>query len=504
MNIKVKQKSKVWVVYILRCSDDSLYTGTTNNVERRFAAHNKGVATKYTRSRRPVKLLATSAKMNKSDAMRLEIKIKKLPRTKKIAALEKTVTRRSSPSGRAGRRMNAGIELPSSRQGTSQRTSCARNEQVMKNLICQECPNGCNLTFAWENTENVFIAGNKCAGGIVYAARIIRKNKKAHIHAREATPLFSRETLKAVTDLWQVRLKKLHHNIPVQGSPERSVFRVVLEDKNGKYFILEQIFVKSLENKRQVAATLDFLAKNNLARIQPYLASEEGEFIIEYKNNFWQMVPFIRGIPLDREKYMYEKWRGPVLANFLIELRRKAHGLPFFDPSKTFSLKDYVYKLIREINLYNKDIKDEIKDVAGFLEKYFMPAYEKMPLAFCHGEYHPLNIIWSADDIQCVIDWEFSGYKSEIYDAANLIGCVGVENPQSLTGDLVKSFIADMKRAKIVSNISWRYLMEFIIALRFAWLSEWLRRKDTDMIRLELDYMRLLIENKSSLQRAWI
>jgi homoserine kinase type II len=162
-----------------------------------------------------------------------------------------------------------------------------------------------------------------------------------------------------------------------------------------------------------------------------------------------------------------------------------------------------VYKLISEINLYNKDIIDEIENIKCFLEKDFMPAYEKLPVAFCHGDYHPLNIIWSADDIISVIDWEFSGYKSELYDAANLIGCVGVEDPQSLTGDLVKSFIAGLKKADIISNISWTYLVEFITALRFAWLSEWLRQKDTEMIRLELDYMRLLIVNKRSLQKAW-
>jgi putative endonuclease len=89
MNIKSKKKSKVWVVYILRCSDGSLYTGMTNNIEKRFAAHHQGVAAKYTRSRRPVKLMTTSPKMERGDAMRLEIKIKKLPRVKKIAALEK-------------------------------------------------------------------------------------------------------------------------------------------------------------------------------------------------------------------------------------------------------------------------------------------------------------------------------------------------------------------------------------------------------------------------------
>jgi homoserine kinase type II len=421
MNIKAKQKSKVWVVYILRCSDDSLYTGMTNNIERRFAAHTQGKAAKYTRSRRPVNLLATSAKMERSDAMRLEIKIKKLPRAKKISALEK-------------------------------------------------------------------IAGEK---------------SKAHIHATEATFLFSKKTLKEVADRWNVRLKKLRHDISIQGSPERSVFRVVIEDENGKLFVLVQVPSKSRDLKRKIAGIIDFLSEKNLARIQTYLADEKGKHVIKYKNGFWQMIPFVPGVLLDRGKYMYEKWRGPVLADFLIELRRKSLDLPFLDPSKAFSLKDYVYKLIREINLFNKDIKDEIKDIDSFLKKKFMPAYEKLPVAFCHGDYHPLNIIWSADDIKCVIDWEFSGCKSEIYDAANLIGCVGVEDPQSLTGDLVKSFIADMKRAKIISNISWKYLVEFIIALRFAWLSEWLRRRDTEMIRLELDYMRLLIENKSSLQKAW-
>jgi putative endonuclease len=84
----------------------------TNNVEKRFAAHTQGKAAKYTRSRRPVKLMATSVKMERSDAMRLEIKIKKLRRAKKISALKKYVTRRSSATGSGGKRIRADIRLP--------------------------------------------------------------------------------------------------------------------------------------------------------------------------------------------------------------------------------------------------------------------------------------------------------------------------------------------------------------------------------------------------------
>jgi len=61
----------------------------------------------------------------------------------------------------------------------------------------------------------------------------------------------------------------------------------------------------------------------------------------------------------------------PALAGFLIELRRKSKNPPFFDSRKVFSLKNYMYKLIREINLYNKDIMPGLKILPVFLEKKF-------------------------------------------------------------------------------------------------------------------------------------
>jgi len=79
--------NKNWVVYILRCPDNTLYTGITNNVEKRLLAHNKGTASRYTRARLPVKLMAVSKCMSQSEALRLEMKIKKLPKDRKLPAL---------------------------------------------------------------------------------------------------------------------------------------------------------------------------------------------------------------------------------------------------------------------------------------------------------------------------------------------------------------------------------------------------------------------------------
>jgi predicted GIY-YIG superfamily endonuclease len=83
-----EQRYQGWIVYILRCSDGSFYTGATNDLEKRIREHNRGTASKYTRSRRPVTLMAVSIDMNKSEALRLEIKIKRLPKTRKINGLK--------------------------------------------------------------------------------------------------------------------------------------------------------------------------------------------------------------------------------------------------------------------------------------------------------------------------------------------------------------------------------------------------------------------------------
>lgn len=113
-----------------------------------------------------------------------------------------------------------------------------------------------------------------------------------------------------------------------------------------------------------------------------------------------------------------------------------------------------------------------------------------------------MNVIWSAAGINAVIDWEFLGFKPEIYDVAMMIGCLGMEKPQSLTGDLVFEFLKQFKGSGLIAEISWAFLFEFVLCLRFAWLSDWLKRSDREMIELEAVYIQLLLENRDVFKRS--
>lgn len=85
-------KARKWnYIYILRCADDTLYTGWTNNLPGRLDMHNAGKGAKYTKSRLPVELVYWEAFDSKQEAMKREHRIKHFPREKKLKLISNTV-----------------------------------------------------------------------------------------------------------------------------------------------------------------------------------------------------------------------------------------------------------------------------------------------------------------------------------------------------------------------------------------------------------------------------
>lgn len=309
--------------------------------------------------------------------------------------------------------------------------------------------------------------------------------------------------IEEVLRLWGIQLKKIREDIPIAGSPDRCLFRTVVESREGKLYILEKLAPEFIPHKKKIAQALAFLREKGFIEIRSYFPIGEGKYIATWQNHFWQVSPYVDGVPLVRPDYAFEGWRGPVLAGFLIDLWEKSKDVPFFDKSQPFSIISFNRDFLDKIKSREPELYERVRPAVNFLEQGFMSAHENLPVRFCHGDFHPLNVIWSASGIKAVIDWEFLGYKPEIYDVAMMIGCLGMEKPQSLTGDLVFEFVKRLKDSGLIAEKSWSCLFKFVLALRFAWLSDWLKRSDPEMIDLEAVFIQLLLDNREIFIGSW-
>ena len=84
----MSNKEKQWLVYMIFCSDESYYTGITNDLKRRFQQHISGQGAKYFRGRKPEKIVYTEYMANRSDASKREAAIKSLSRSQKILLID--------------------------------------------------------------------------------------------------------------------------------------------------------------------------------------------------------------------------------------------------------------------------------------------------------------------------------------------------------------------------------------------------------------------------------
>ncbi len=308
---------------------------------------------------------------------------------------------------------------------------------------------------------------------------------------------------KKILQNWNINFFEINKNISFYGSPERSDQRTALTDDKNNIYVLEKINEKIKFKKENIAQKIFELKKTNSdLKINPYLLNKNNNFITEFEDNFWLLSVFIENEKLDREKYLDESWRGKLMANFIIKLNKTSKIFKLKN-EEVFSLPKYINKIKKDMIIFHPQEKEQLKNVFIYLEKNFFPIYDNLKTNFCHGDFHPINILWGENEIKSVIDWEFCGFKPEMYDVANMIGCLGMEDPQTLKKDIIKLFLEKIKNENIFQELSWSYLFDLILAIRFSWLAEWLRKNDKEMIELEIIYMNLLLDNKNYLKKFW-
>lgn len=302
-------------------------------------------------------------------------------------------------------------------------------------------------------------------------------------------------TIDALTHIlsrWDIAAAGLLTECRIPGSPERCLQRWVVVDTSGRRFILEELDTASYRRKTAIAARIDRLAYRHLA-VSPYCRGSDRNWIQHACGSCWQVAPYIDGIALDRASYWKEGWRGEAVARFLIDMHDATGKWEINEPP--FSLPAYIDRLMIDIGRHDPQLLPEIDPFHEFLRKRLYPVIDDVPLIFCHGDPHPLNTIWGDRCIISVIDWEFCGWKPMLYDAALVVGCVGAEDVDAREAQFIAAFLNTLRRSGVFSAADLTLLPLFVLAVRFAWLAEWLRRKDVEMIDFELFYMGLIMKH---------
>jgi homoserine kinase type II len=299
----------------------------------------------------------------------------------------------------------------------------------------------------------------------------------------------SSELLRDILNCWGLAFEDLHPEIPIQGSPERCLYRVVV-DAGGSRHLLEELDSRTMARKIRIARHVTLLAARGLPALAPR-AGLDGSFVQRVADRTWQLTPFLDGLAPNPENLWRDAWRGEALALFLRDLRQAAHDLDATEIP--FDLRAYAAQIASDAQKRHPSVFARLSPVFALIDGQ-LAACPSLPTAFSHGDPHPLNMIWGKDRILGAIDWEFCGPKCVLHDMALIIGCVGSDDEAALGGPLVTTFVDTLRSCGLLDSTLAAHLPTWILALRTAWLAEWLRREDTDMIEFEMFYMTTLAQ----------
>ncbi|HCG04391.1 MAG TPA: aminoglycoside phosphotransferase [Desulfovibrio sp.] len=238
---------------------------------------------------------------------------------------------------------------------------------------------------------------------------------------------------------------------------------------------------------------------------------------------YWQLSPFVSGAEPPRPDYLDHGWRGQAVAALLLALHRAGDNLPAgLPPAPVPPLPAFIAGLHEAVARRMPEAARRLHPTRDALEA-LPDVLATQPVVLAHGDAHPLNLIWTpcgeGDEIppstnplaalRGVIDWEFAGAQPILYDAANCMGCVGFEHPSGLGRGFAAGFTATLREGVASYGLAGipadtlRHLPLMVLASRFGWLSEWLRRGDRDMLEMELDYCDILLHHRSRLADIW-
>lgn len=363
----------------------------------------------------------------------------------------------------------------------------------------------------------------------------------AHSHAPNPD-IVTPHILSDVAARFALALSAAPRGYAFPGSPERCISRHVIYARpahdaraEDSLWMVERLAPTQASRRNTIGQLLARLASGGLTWVPAPLAAaglygDDGSQsrVLDHAGFPWQITPFIEGCPLPRPEYLDHGWRGTAVAACILDLVSAGAALATIPPAMDGDdgrqgVAAYVKHMVAVVTDRHPGMRRRLTPVLTVMET-LPDVLASQPVVLAHGDLHPLNIIWKGEDgassaaqrhapgtsggetaedaIAGVIDWEFTGARPLLYDAANCVGCVGFEHPSGLHGPFVLGLVSTLHRGGISSDIV-RLLPDMVIASRFGWLSEWLRKRDHEMLEMELDYLDILVHERRALADLW-
>ena len=302
---------------------------------------------------------------------------------------------------------------------------------------------------------------------------------------------------------WRLEFERARGDLPLAESPGSVAAREVLVDTTGAVWVLEEVDEESYSRKVAMAENMEMAAAPGAIPLPAYRRNTLGQFVTSCQGSPRMLRPYVEGIELDPRVWLSETWRAKALADYLINLKRSTNTSPAASDSNTFSIVEFVKGKTEALGRFRPEIERGLHPVFQALDESLFPALAEGPVGFCHGDFRPLNVIWGADSILGVVSWDFCGAKPETYDAALLVGCVGFDDPDALTGEFTTAFVHALRDAAVYAPESWNLFFDLAIALRYYRLAEWTRQNDENARDMEILYMNLLTKQKGYILKHW-
>jgi len=295
---------------------------------------------------------------------------------------------------------------------------------------------------------------------------------------------------------WGISARKVEPFKPYEYAPFRRG-RAWLVDES---FLLKSDASTRFQAREYERRLVRLLGKQNV----PVLSPRENK-TVQQDDRIYQLfdyVPQRDGGRIDYPRELEKAGRaGLVLAKIA---NMEARGA---DPDllrEAPSIKKAIETALKKIPTDDDKILHAIRLAHGYVSERLFPFLPCLERTFCHGDFHPENILWEGGRVRAVIDWEKAGVREDLYDLACFIGCVGMDDPAELTGEWTKELIRSHIHNTRTTKLSFELLLELVLAIRICWMPVWFSDPgDYEIAEMEAAFWNRIMTHAEEIKSSW-